>query len=261
MSNTKLKGQLNGKLQSQQIEPAGAEVVNVPSTPEILAPIESNYIALTNNALDIINENLQNQPLSYQLFDIVKSPSGGTVAFTVPGVSGDDVEKELTGIILGYTMPRAYWETPEPIEGTPPVCYSRDSQVSFDGKPCNTCSFNDFGSKDGESNGKACKESVHIFLLRQDNILPLIVRVPVSSKMMFLKYTTRLVSSLTPISGVVTKISLEKAASKKGQPYAKFIFEMVNTLTPEETANARAFGQKFMDAVNAVPEQDLQEAV
>jgi hypothetical protein len=102
---------------------------------------------------------------------------------------------------------------------------------------------------------------VQIFLLRQDNILPLIVRVPVSSKMIFLKYTTRLVGSLTPVSGVVTKISLEKAASKGGQPYAKYNFEATATLTPEETATARAFGQKFMDILNNVPEQDLQEAV
>jgi len=226
-----------------------------------VAVVESGFLALKNNALEILNENLQGQSLSYQLFDIVKSPSGGTTAFTVPGLSGDDVEKELTGIILGYTTPRAYWETPEPIEGTPPLCYSRDSVISFEGKPCVQCPRNDFGSRDGDSNGKACKESVHIFMLRRDNILPLIVRVPVSSKMMFLKYTTRLVSNLTPICGVVTKISLEKAASKGGQPYAKYIFELDDTLSPEETATARSFGQKFMEILNNVPEQDLQEAV
>jgi hypothetical protein len=102
---------------------------------------------------------------------------------------------------------------------------------------------------------------VHLFLLRPDNILPLIVRVPVSSKMLFLKYTTRLVSSVTPICGVVTKITLEKTTSKNGQPYAKFNFEATGKLTPEETVTARAFGQKFMEILSDVPEQDLQEAV
>jgi hypothetical protein len=249
---------MSDKLQAKQSESAEGNVITMPTDNTPVG--NSNYIALTNNALDIINENLKNQPLSYQLFDIVKAPSGGTTAFTVPGLSGDEIEKELTGIILGYTTPRAYWDTPDPIEGTPPVCYSKDSLSSFEGKPCNLCTFNDFGSKDGESNGKACKESVHIFLLRPDNILPLIVRVPVSSKMVFLKYTTRLISSLTPISGVVTKISLEKTTSKQGQPYAKFNFEAVGSLTPEEAATARAFGQKFMEIMNDVPEEDLSDA-
>ena len=52
------------------------------------APVNSAYSALTNNALDIIRENLKNQPLSVDLFDIVKFPSGGSTVFSVPGISG-----------------------------------------------------------------------------------------------------------------------------------------------------------------------------
>ena len=64
-------------------------------------------------------------------------------------------------------------------------------------------------------------------------------------------------SNLTPISSVVTKITLEKATSKQGKPYALFNFQAVSTLSPEEAAQARAFGQQFMEIVNAatlVPE-------
>jgi len=223
-----------------------------------LTKVESGYAALTNNAMELISENLKNQPLSYQLFDVVKSPSGGTTAFTVPGLSGDEVEKELTGIILGYTTPRAYWETPEPIEGTPPVCYSRDSQVSYDGKPCKLCTYNDFGSRNGDGSGKACKESVHVFLLRQDNILPLIVRIPVSSKTLFLKYTVRLISNLTPITGVVTKITLERTTSNAGQAYSKYVFETMSVLSANEATTAKAFGQRFMDIMNSAYEMDAE---
>lgn len=271
MDTQKLKSRLGSKLQSKQ-EATNNEkskdnekstdnekftnnkkstdnekVLTMPETSLTLTPVESKYVALTNNTLDIIRENLKNQPLSYQLFDVVKSPSGGSTVFSVPGTSGDEPEKELTGIILNYTTPRAYWNTPDPIAGTPPVCLSRDSMVSHDGHSCSHCPYNDFGSKDGESNAKACKESVLIFLLRPNNIIPLLVRVPVSSKMLFLKYTTRLVSSLTPISGVVTRITLEKATSKLGKPFAKYKFEAVSTLTREESASARAFGKQFME--------------
>ena len=247
MSTTNLKNRLSDKLQGGQPEPASENGVVMQ-----LVPVESNYVALTNNALEIINENLKNQPLSYALFDVVKSPSGGTTAFTVPSLSGDEIEKELQGIILGYDTPRAFWDTPDPVEGTPPICFSRDSVISYEGKPCSQCQFNDFGSKNGgETGAKACKEFVLIYLLRPDSILPIIVRVPVSSKLLFLKYTTRLVSSLTPLYGVVTKITLEKATNKTGQPYALYNFEAVNTLNPGEVAASKAFGQRLIEIINA----------
>ena len=221
----------------------------------------TNYAALKNNALDIIKNNLKNQPLSLQLFDIIKSPSGGSTSFTIPTLSGETIEKSITGIILDYTTPRAYWDTPDPVEGTPPVCFSSDSLVSHDGKACGTCPFNDFGSKDGETNAKACKESVVLFLLRPDNIMPILVRVPVSSKMLFQRYMTRLIGKMIPVSGVITKITLEKTTNKTGQPYATYNFEAVETLSTEEAENARAFGKKFMELVNASDvNRELQKA-
>ena len=252
MDTTKLKARLEDKAKGLE-KPAEAAPVLEPAP----APTDSGYIALTTDTLPIIRANLKNQPLSLDLFDLVKSPSGGATVFSVPGLAGDEAEKELTGIILDYTTPRAYWDTPDPVEGTPPVCMSQDSIVSHDGRACAHCPYNDFGSKDGESSAKACKESVLLFMLRPDSILPLLVRVPVTSKSRFLKYSARLLSTLTPISGVVTRITLEKATSKAGKPYALFNFQVVNTLSPEEAERARVFAQQFMEIVNTdelVPE-------
>ena len=261
MDNTKLKGRISGKVQELQ-QPTENQNITVTSAPETsLAPVESSYLALTNNALDIIRANLKSQPLTFDLFDIVKSPSGGSTIFEVPGLAGNEAATELSGIVLDYTTPRAYWDTPDPVEGTPPVCMSQNSIISHDGKSCALCPYNDFGSKDGDSNAKACKESVLLFLLRPNSIIPLLVRVPVTSKPRFLKYSTRLLSTLTPISSVVTKITLEKATSKQGKPYALFNFQTVSKLSPEEAAQAKMFGQQFMEIVNAaqlVP--DLAEA-
>ncbi|MDE7244628.1 MAG: hypothetical protein K2O18_11745 [Oscillospiraceae bacterium] len=250
MDNTKLKSRMSSKVQELQ-KPVETS----------LAQPDTGYLALTNNAVEIIRANLKNQPLTFQFFDVVKSPSGGSTVFSVPGLAGDEAEKELTGIILDYSTPRAYWDTPDPVEGTPPVCMSENSIVSSDGKPCAHCPFNDFGSKDGDSNAKACKESVLLFLLRPNSILPLLVRVPVTSKPRFLKYMARLIGTLTPINSVVTKITLEKATSRGGKPYALFNFEVASVLTPEEAAQAKTYAQQFMEIMNAadvVP--DLAEA-
>ena len=241
MNTTSLKTRMNTKVQA--MEAAQPE--------DLWNPTGSGYLALTSNALDLIKENLKQQPLSFQLFDLVKSPSGGSTVFSVPGLSGEEAEKELTGIILDYMTPRAYWATSDPVEGMPPTCLSKDSLISADGKVCAHCPCNDFGSKDGESNAKACKESVLLFLLRPGSVFPLLVRVPVTSKKLFLKYTTRLVSRLTPLSSVVTKITLEKATSREGKPYALFHFDAVEVLGSEEAEKVREFGRQFMDIVHA----------
>ena len=241
MNNTSLKTRMNTKVQA--MEAAQPE--------DLWNPTGSGYLALTSNALDLIKENLKQQPLSFQLFDLVKSPSGGSTVFSVPGLSGEEAEKELTGIILDYMTPRAYWATSDPVEGMPPTCLSKDSLISADGKVCAHCPCNDFGSKDGESNAKACNESVLLFLLRPGSVFPLLVRVPVTSKKLFLKYTTRLVSRLTPLSSVVTKITLEKATSREGKPYALFHFDAVEVLGSEEAEKVREFGRQFMDIVHA----------
>ena len=257
MDNAKLKDRMSGKVQELQKPATGPNITVTSAADMSLAPVNSGYLALNNNALDIIRANLKSQPLTLDLFDLVKSPSGGSTVFEVPGLAGNEAAMELTGIVLDYTTPRAYWDTPDPVEGTPPVCMSPNSIISHDGKACALCPLNDFGSKDGDSNAKACKESVLLFLLRPNSIIPLLVRVPVTSKGRFLKYSTRLLSTLTPLSSVVTKITLEKATSKQGKPYALFNFQTVSTLSPEEASQARAFGQQFMEIVNAaqlVPE-------
>jgi len=261
MSQATLKDRLTENLQTSKSEPKKERKTKMDDITDI-ATVESNYIALKSDALGIISENLKNQQLSYALFDTIKSPAGGVTSFTVPGVSGDEMTKELVGIIIDYKTPRARWLDENPVEGTLPVCFSSDSVVSNEGKPCSQCEFNEFGSKNnGDSNGKACKESVSVFLLRPNNILPIIVRVPVSSKMIFMKYMTRLVSNATPISSVVTRISLEKVTNKGGQPYAAYKFEAAGQLSSQEALTARAFGQKFTELLDATyVETELADA-
>jgi hypothetical protein len=123
-----------------------------------------------------------------------------------------------------------------------------------------TCVHNSFGSKDGDSNAKACKESVELFVLRPDSIMPVIVRVPVSSKVLFQKYAARLVGKLVPIYGVITKITLTKTANKTGQPYALYNFEMVRQLTADEAARAKSYAVGFKEIMASEVVQTLPKS-
>ncbi len=91
--------------------------------------------------------------------------------------------------------------------------------------------------------------------------MQLLVRIPVSSKLIFLRYMARLFGKMMPLSGVVTRLTLDKAPRKAGKPYALYNFETVNILAPEEAAQARAFGQQFMELVDAASlEPDISGA-
>lgn len=252
MNTEQLKARLNNKINTIN---NGRKNITMENTTIMTATtntaVADNYAALNSNTIDVIKQNLKNQPLSFQLFDTVKAPSGGTTVFTVPGIAGDEIEKSITGIILDYTTPRAYWETADPVEGTPPTCYSTNSIVSTDGKNCSTCPFNTFGSRNGESMAKACKESVVLLMLRPGNIMPLAVRIPVSSKLIFQRYVTRLIGKMLPLSGVVTRITLDKTTNKSGQPYSIYNFEVADVLTADEAAAAKAFGESFVAVVNS----------
>lgn len=243
MDNTKLKSRMSSKV--KVLEKEAAQTTVVEKTPV------SEFAAFNANALDLLQTNLKHQQLTLDLFDVVKSPSGGSTVFAVPTLNGEEPAKELTGIILDYTTPRAYWDTADPVEGTPPTCMSQNGIISADGKACLRCPYNDFGSRDGNSNAKACKESVLLFLLRPDNIIPLLVRVPVSSKGRFLRYATRLLSALTPINSVVTSVTLTKTVNKTGQPYSLFDFNAIRALSPEETEQAQRYTRQFMELVSA----------
>ena len=63
MDNTKLKNRMSGKVQELQQPTAGAEIA---AAETVLAPVDSAYLALTNNALDIIRANLKSQPLTLE---------------------------------------------------------------------------------------------------------------------------------------------------------------------------------------------------
>jgi hypothetical protein len=250
MENLALKDRLSGQINNQQSEVEN-NVIPISTSTEVSTISSSGFVALSSNALDVIGENLKNTKLTPGLFDIIKAPSGGTTAFTVPGIGGDEIVPSISGIILDYATPRAFWSTPDPVEGTPPECYSPNSLVSHDGKNCAQCPHNEYGTNDnGNGSGKACKESVSVFILQEGKVLPIIVRVPVSSKNSYMRYMTRLVSNMMPVTGVVTKITLTKTTNKTGQPYALYGFEAVRLLNSDEAVAAKAFGNKFSELID-----------
>jgi len=184
------------------------------------------YMALRGQAtdvLDAVKENIGNDRITDRDLDRVTMPLGGGLAWTVPTLEGEDSAKTLDGIIVHWTSPKAYWATGMEVGGnTPPDCSSSDGETGYGdpGGDCYDCALNQWGSATGGA-GKACKEKRMLFLLRPDDLLPIVVQAPSTSIQPVRRYLLRLASQGMPYWSVVTRLSLERAQSGTGIGYSR----------------------------------------
>jgi hypothetical protein len=194
-------------------------------------------------------------------FDRIKVPAGGGTAWTIQGLDGEEILKEVAGIVVAWRDTRAYWSVPmEQSEGNmPPDCYSLDARTGT-GKPggdCHKCPLAQFGS-DAGGPGQACKLVRQLFLIREENLLPEIVNLPPSSIKPARQYFLRLASKGVPCYSVITKIGLEKTRNAQGIVYSRATFASGGRLAPEQARRAKEYAamiEPFLKAAPAVPSQ------
>ena len=124
----------------------------------------------------------------------------------------------------------------------PPDCSSMDGKFGVQYETgefteCAKCPLSKFGS--GENGGMACKQKRRLFLLREGEILPVILTLPTGSLADFTKYVTRLVQKGRKTSSVVTTFSLKKAQNATGITYSQVVCSMDRILSPEEQKNVQ----------------------
>lgn len=178
-------------------------------------------------------------------FDRVKIPSGGGLAFEVPGETEDDTESitELAGVILDHNPVNAYWAEKFAGGNESPDCSSYDGRQGLvretgELRNCENCPYNQFGS-DGA--GKACKNMHRVYLLREGNPVPLILTLPPTS----LKYLRNYIAKSILLKGfrcwqVITKITLKKEKSKDGITYSRAAFALADKLQPGQIERTEA---------------------
>lgn len=191
-------------------------------------------------------------------------PSGGGVAFNVETADGKaDVAKEILGVVVLHQPRRAYWEkgVEDGSGSTPPDCQSPDGVTGIGkiadqhGKPCAQCPMAQFGtarSKDGKpGRGQACSQKRTLFIILPDEILPAVLALPPTSLAAFKGYLAGLISTRKPITGVVTRITLNEAKNAGGTKYAEASFEAVGALDEATTARMTEFGRMFSTMFSA----------
>lgn len=188
-------------------------------------------------------------------FDLnrVKMPAGGGGMWEVPSSEGPQGAKAIEGVVVAWRTQRAYWSEPYGAGGgaTPPQCYSDDGIIGHGdpGLPCGECPFSQFGS-DPRGVGQACKQMRMLFMLRPQDMLPLVVILPPMSIKPCQQYFLQLGSEGRPFWSVVTSIGLDSAVAKEGQKYSKATFRKARDLAPDERGAMQRYGAQLKPLIN-----------
>lgn len=226
-----------------------------------------NYAVMTagQEIADAVSANVGGGAISPFDLDRVRVPTGGGTTFTVPSLDGDVDTKDLVGVIVHWREPRSYWRESFDATGggTPPDC-SSDDGVTGNGDPggdCATCPLSKFGSSE-KGRGQACRQSRLLFLLRENDRLPIVVVAPPSSLKGLSKFFLRLAGAGLKYHDVVVRLSLTKTKNKDGIAYAEIQAERVSSLTGPEVARVVEYAKGLAPifAQVKVDVEDVQEA-
>ena len=219
-----------------------------------LAPVQSGFLAETVNLAELFSEELDGLRPT---FDRIKIPAGGGLAYEVPGddPASPDSVKEFSAVILFHHKINSYYKEKFNGGNNPPDCGSVDGKygvVSETGEVrcCKVCPLAKFGS--GENGGMACKQKRRIYLLREGEILPVIMTLPTGSLAEFTKYITRLVVKGNRANSVVTRFALKRAQNSTGIAYSQVSCSVDRPLTPEEKKNVASMSEQVKALADTV---------
>jgi len=233
---------------------------SVPAVTGDNAPDLKKYVFLGSDAVDIIRENLGNQPLTPADFVRIKFPTGGNIFWSIPTLEGKAKPVDvIEGIILMHRDIRLYWKEDYTGAKTPPDCFSDDT-ITGHGDPggvCELCPFNEFGSTRKGTKAKACKQMKLLFLMKPGNSLPIIVPVPPTSLKPVKEFMLQLAMEGFKYRHVVLSIGLESAKNEGGIEYGRIVPVKLASLPDEACAQIDAYVRQFEGLFAKVRAQDL----
>lgn len=185
-------------------------------------------------------------------FDLqkIKIPSGGGIAWCYEDLEGEQISKDITGMIIHFQDLRCYWEAEFNGENQPPDCASVDC-VTGQGNPgglCSSCPFSQFGTGKNES-GQACKQIRRLFVLMQGSMLPVRIDIPPTSLKPMKKYFMGLISKGIRFYGAVTRLTLVKDKNGDGVEFSRIVPQFVEKLDKGTLAVVQEYRQSIMPSL------------
>lgn len=207
------------------------------------------------NLAQVVADNTGAAGLGEFDIDRIVIPSGGGLSWNVPNLDGHmEPLPALEGVVIAFKDGRAYWpgDPAEGLGGIPPNCKSDDGFIGIGdpGGDCSMCPNAQFGTR-ARGKGQACKMIRLLFLVRPQSLLPVIVKLPVTSISACRKFFARLAGAGIPFCGAVVRIGLEQERNDANIAYSQATFALASRLSPDETARFKAIGQAIMPKVRS----------
>lgn len=192
----------------------------------------------------------------------IKLMHGEVQMFKMPD---EEMVKDFEGLIVDFNRCNAYWK--EPFEtsggGSPPDCSSMDSisvdMISDDiqttnGK-CDGCKQNVFGTaRDGQGEGKACKNMMRLHILFDGQLIPFRMTIPATSLATMDEYGPLVASKGFPLPVMKTVFSLvQKVQKKGGAKFSKLALDMNDPIPVEEAAEVKKFIDTWKELMRGQP--------
>lgn len=180
-------------------------------------------------------------------FTRVKIPTGGSTTFTIEGAEGDEVAPAIEGAVVYHHRARGYW--PETFSGgTPPVCSSLDgiTGTGNPGGPCKRCPYNEWSSDPRGRKGKACKEMHRIYILRDNEFLPLLLSLPPTSLKAIDEFASLLLRVGRSVRGVRSSWSLTQAQNDDGIKYSEAVAQSLGVFDSVTLQKLRELSDKLI---------------
>jgi len=219
-----------------------------------------------NTKLEMLQENLDGEPMSLWDLDSIKVPAGGGTIWEMPD---EEAAKEFQAIVYAAKRCRSFWkQRPEESGGSaPPDCYSLDcvNGIGDPGGLCHKCEHNQWGSaiqSDGsKGKGKQCKEMFRLALglPGAQYGLPVLLTLPPTSLKAWKQYRAHI-----PVfyHRCITEFGLRKETSGPN-PYAVVELKFIAALEDNEKQLTFADNRKaeWMKILSESADQPSDDAV
>ncbi len=241
-----------------------------------LAPITDPTINLPillnpEEALEVINENMEDLDTEYR-FEKITVPGSGGIAFTIVDENGEpNPAKTISGIVLDkYSFKvwykKSFDEKTDEDTGIPD-CFSADcvhgsgcpAEGIPEGQLCKDCPKGQWGSARKGGPGKDCSDKIRIHVLREGRMFPFYMDIPSSSVKNFTKHVQRLADNGKYFYSVITVLGLEQTTNDAGTKYSRVTFNSAGILTKQEKAAIKQYIETLKPAMRKLTLDSMAE--
>ncbi len=221
----------------------------------------SNFRALRAEDQDeiraVVEENLAGADFRPE---IIKTPSGESLLYQIESDQGPVGVREIEGVILFQGQKRARFAGQYDGQvNRQPLCRSSD-MVRGEGDPGGECKVCVHAKFDGD-----CKPKMEILLLREQDVFPVLVRVPLSALGSMQDYLSFLTRRGLRRSAVVTRLGLVSAQIMKGphagKKYAKMHPELAGPLSLEDRKRVALYTESIKTLIDRMGVTALYDEV